>query len=48
MVLIVRTLILPLTLKQVRSSKAMQAIQPEIQKIREKYKDQPEKFKWKR
>ena len=47
MVLIVRTLILPLTLKQVRSS-AMQAIQPEIQKIREKYKDQPEKFKWKR
>lgn len=43
MVLIVRTLILPLTLKQVRSSKAMQAIQPEIQKIREKYKDQPEK-----
>ncbi|MBO2944473.1 membrane protein insertase YidC [Paenibacillus sp. F411] len=43
MVLIVRTLILPLTLKQVRSSKAMQAIQPELMKIREKYKDQPEK-----
>ncbi|GAE06160.1 inner membrane protein translocase component YidC, short form OxaI-like [Paenibacillus sp. JCM 10914] len=43
MVIIVRTLILPLTLKQVRSSKAMQAIQPEIQKIRDKYKDQPEK-----
>ncbi|MFC7678966.1 YidC/Oxa1 family membrane protein insertase [Paenibacillus sp. GCM10028914] len=43
MVLIVRTLILPLTLKQVRSSKAMQAIQPEIAKIREKYKDTPEK-----
>ncbi|MEK3732814.1 MULTISPECIES: YidC/Oxa1 family membrane protein insertase [Paenibacillus] len=44
MVLIVRTLILPLTLKQVRSSKAMQAIQPEIQKVREKYKDNPEKM----
>lgn len=43
MVLIVRTLILPLTLKQVKSSKAMQAIQPELQKIREKYKDNPEK-----
>ena len=43
MVLLVRTLILPLTLKQVRSSKAMQAIQPEIAKIREKYKDNPEK-----
>ncbi|MGM1045822.1 YidC/Oxa1 family membrane protein insertase [Paenibacillus uliginis N3/975] len=43
MVLIVRTLILPLTLKQVRSSRAMQAIQPELMKIREKYKDTPEK-----
>ncbi len=43
MVLIVRTLILPLTLKQVKSSKAMQAIQPQIQKIKETYKDNPEK-----
>lgn len=43
MVLIVRTMILPLTLKQVRSSRAMQAIQPELMKIREKYKDTPEK-----
>lgn len=34
MVIIVRTLILPLTLKQYRSSKAMQAIQPELQEIR--------------
>lgn len=42
LVLIVRTLILPLTLKQVKSSKAMQAIQPELQKIREMYKDNPE------
>jgi YidC/Oxa1 family membrane protein insertase len=43
MVIIVRTLILPLTMKQVRSSRAMQAIQPELQKIQKKYKDQPEK-----
>lgn len=43
MVIIVRTLILPLTIKQVKSSRAMQAIQPELQKIQKKYKDQPEK-----
>ncbi|WP_379137634.1 YidC/Oxa1 family membrane protein insertase [Paenibacillus sp. sgz500958] len=43
MVIIVRTLILPLTMKQVKSSRAMQAIQPEIQKIQKKYKDTPEK-----
>nr|WP_237691054.1 YidC/Oxa1 family membrane protein insertase [Paenibacillus caui] len=42
MVIIVRTLILPLTLKQVKSSKAMQAIQPELTKIKEKYKDNPQ------
>lgn len=41
--IIVRTLILPLTLKQYRSSKAMQAIQPEIKKIQEKYKNNPQK-----
>ncbi|SEU08139.1 YidC/Oxa1 family membrane protein insertase [Paenibacillus sp. NFR01] len=43
MVIIVRTIILPLTIKQVRSSRAMQAIQPELEKIKKKYKDQPEK-----
>lgn len=43
MVLIVRTLILPLTMKQVRSSKAMQAIQPQIKEIQAKFKDTPEK-----
>ncbi|AOZ92856.1 YidC/Oxa1 family membrane protein insertase [Paenibacillus crassostreae] len=42
MVIIVRTIILPLTIKQVRSSRAMQAIQPELAKIKEKYKDNPE------
>ena len=43
LVLIVRTLILPLTLKQVKSSKAMQAIQPQLQKLRELHKDDPQK-----
>ena len=41
--IIIRTLILPLTIKQYRSSKAMQALQPEINKLREKYKDNPQK-----
>ncbi|XEC95022.1 YidC/Oxa1 family membrane protein insertase [Paenibacillus tarimensis] len=41
--IIVRTAILPLTLKQYRSSKAMQALQPEMKKIREKHKDNPQK-----
>lgn len=40
---IVRTLILPLTLKQYRSSKAMQALQPEIAELRKKHKDNPQK-----
>ena len=34
---IVRLIVLPLTLKQYRSSKQMQALQPELKKIREKY-----------
>ncbi|ALS25790.1 membrane protein [Paenibacillus sp. 32O-W] len=41
--IIVRTLILPLTLKQYRSSKAMQKLQPELAKIKQKYKDNPQK-----
>ncbi|SHE13783.1 inner membrane protein translocase component YidC [Chlamydia abortus] len=40
---IIRFLVLPLTLKQYRSSKQMQAIQPELMKIKEKYKDNPQK-----
>ncbi|MDO7906160.1 YidC/Oxa1 family membrane protein insertase [Paenibacillus sp. JX-17] len=43
LVIIVRTIILPLTLKQVKSSKAMQAIQPQLKEIQKKYKDTPEK-----
>ncbi|TLS35132.1 YidC family membrane integrase SpoIIIJ [Pseudalkalibacillus caeni] len=40
--LLIRTLLLPLMIKQTRSSKAMQALQPEMKKLREKYssKDQ--------
>ena len=41
--LMVRFLILPLTLKQYRSSKKMQALQPELKKIRDKFKDDPQK-----
>jgi YidC/Oxa1 family membrane protein insertase len=40
---IVRTAILPLTLKQYRSSKAMQAIQPQMAEIKKKHKDNPQK-----
>lgn len=40
--IIIRIVILPLMIKQTKSSKAMQALQPEMQKLREKYsaKDQ--------
>ncbi|WP_442951682.1 membrane protein insertase YidC [Paenibacillus sp. GYB003] len=41
--IIIRFLVLPLTLKQYRSSKAMQAIQPDMKKIKDKYKDDPKK-----
>ncbi len=41
--IIVRTIILPLMIKQYKNTKAMQALQPEMQKIREKFKDDPRK-----
>jgi YidC/Oxa1 family membrane protein insertase len=37
--IVTRIVILPLSLKQIRSMRAMQAHQPEIKKIQEKYKD---------
>lgn len=40
---IIRFIILPLTLKQYRSSKRMQELQPEMQKLKEKYKSDPKK-----
>ncbi len=41
--IIIRMIILPLTLKQYRSSKQMQALQPELKKLKEKYKDDTKK-----
>jgi YidC/Oxa1 family membrane protein insertase len=41
--LIIRLIILPLTLKQYKSSKKMQDLQPELKKVKEKYKDDAKK-----
>jgi len=41
--ILVKVLLLPLTIKQTKSTKAMQDIQPKIQEIQAKYKDKPEK-----
>lgn len=41
--IIVRTVILPLMIKQYKNTKAMQALQPEMKKIREKHKEDPRK-----
>lgn len=41
--ILVKVLLLPLTIKQTKSTKAMQDIQPKIQEIQNKYKDKPEK-----
>ncbi len=42
--LVINTLLFPLTLKQTRSSRAMMAIQPELQRIRRDYRDQREEM----
>jgi YidC/Oxa1 family membrane protein insertase len=42
--LIVRIIVFPLMMKQIRYQKVMQSIQPELAKIREKYKDDKEKI----
>lgn len=42
--IVIRLLILPLNLKQHRSSKAMQALQPELIKLQNKYKNDREKY----
>lgn len=39
----VKVLLLPLTIKQTKSTKAMQDIQPKMKEIQEKYKTKPEK-----
>ena len=43
--LFVRLLLVPLMIKQIKSQKAMQDIQPKIKEIQEKYKNKPEKQK---
>ncbi len=43
--LIIKTLLLPLAIKQIRSMKAMQEIQPEIQKVQKKYRNDPVKLR---
>ena len=42
--ILVRAVILPLTVYQMKSMKKMQEIQPLIKELQEKYKDQPEKL----
>ena len=39
---IIKTLLYPLTAKQLKSMKAMQLLQPKMKKIQEKYKDNPQ------
>ncbi len=41
--IIVRIILLPLNIKQMRSQSKMQEIQPEIQKLQNKYKNDPQK-----
>ncbi len=41
--ILIRFLVLPLMMTQIKSSKAMQQLQPEIKKIREKFKDNSQK-----
>ena len=41
---LIRVIILPLTIKQEKSMKKMREIQPEIDKLREKYKDNPQEM----
>jgi YidC/Oxa1 family membrane protein insertase len=40
--IIVKFLLYPLTVKQVKSMKAMQELSPKLKKLQEKYKDNPQ------
>lgn len=42
--IIIKTLFYPLTVKQVKSMKAMQLLQPKMKKIQEKYKSDPKRL----
>lgn len=41
---VVRTLLFPLTIRQVKSMRKVQALRPEMEEIRKKYKDDPQKL----
>ena len=45
--ILMRIVIFPLTLKQEKSMKKMRELQPEIEKIKEKYKDNPQEYQQK-
>ena len=40
--IVINFVVFPLTLKQTRSTRAMQEMQPEVEKVRKKFKDEPE------
>ena len=42
--IIVKTIILPLNIKQTNSMREMQAVQPELNNLQKKYKNNPEKL----
>ena len=42
--ILVQTALYPLTLKQIRSMKEMQAVQPKVEELRKVYKDNPQKM----
>ena len=45
--ILVKVVLYPLTVKQLKSMKAMQEIQPELQKLQEKYKNNPQMMQMK-
>ena len=45
--ILMRIIVFPLTLKQEKSMKKMRDLQPEIEKIKEKYKDSPQEYQQK-
>ena len=42
--ILMRIIVFPLTLKQEKSMKKMRELQPELEKIKEKYKDDPQEY----
>ena len=45
--ILIKIMLLPLTLKQDKSMKEMKKLQPELEKIKEKYKDNPQEYQQK-